>query len=483
MPRYLAEIAVSGCLAVVGLGLVTVWRTTVGGDGLTLRRPGQDHAPSVGAGSGQLPVGKLTNGPGQPSPLPGSWPRFRGENFDGIAKVAAPLARSWSDGGPPVLWSIEVGEGYAAAAVRAGRVYLVDYDREASADAIRCLSLDDGREIWRFSYPNAVKRNHGMSRTIPAVTDKHLVALGPQCHVTCLDAVQGVPPDTKKPYWMVDLVAKYGATVPPWYAGQCPLVENGRVILAPAGPEVLMVALDLAPGNGEVKEAWKCPNPRGWKMTHSSILPMEVAGRRMYVYCASGGVAGVAADDGSLLWDTTDWKISIATCPSPLVLPEGRLFCSGGYNSGAVMLQVSKEGDRFVAKTLFRLKPDRFGSTQQTPVFSGGFIYGVREKDKELVCLNLEGGEVWSSGSGHRFGLGPYLIAEGLLYAMDDTGRLTLAEAVPDGFKPLGQAQVLQGHDAWGPMAMAEGRLIVRDFTRMICVDVAQHNPPPAAEK
>ena len=27
-----------------------------------------------------------------------------------------------------------------------------------------------------------------MSRTVPAVTDKYVVALGPKCHVMCLDA-------------------------------------------------------------------------------------------------------------------------------------------------------------------------------------------------------------------------------------------------------------------------------------------------------
>ena len=48
----------------------------------------------------------------------------------------------------PQLWSVELGEGYAGPAVWAGRVYVLDYDRLASADALRCLSLADGK-IWR----------------------------------------------------------------------------------------------------------------------------------------------------------------------------------------------------------------------------------------------------------------------------------------------------------------------------------------------
>jgi outer membrane protein assembly factor BamB len=361
-----------------------------------------------------------------------------------------------------MLWSIELGEGHAGAAVRDGRVYVLDYDRQAEADVLRCLSLADAAEIWRFSYPSKVKRNHGMSRTVPAVTEKYVVALGPKCQVMCLDAKTG------QCHWLKDVVAEFGATVPPWYAGQCPLIDGDRAILAPGG-DALLVALDCASGN----VIWKSPNPRAWTMTHSSIMPMEFAGRKMYVYCGKGGVVGVSANDGSLLWETTAWKISIATVPSPVILPEGRIFLSGGYNSGAVMLQLHEQGGKLTAETLCRLEPKQFGSTQQTPVFFDGHLFGVRERDKQLVCLDLAGNEVWKSGSRNKFGLGPYMIADGLIFVLDDSGALTLAEASPAGYKPLARAQVLDGNDAWGPMALVGGRLIVRDLTRMACLDVS----------
>ncbi len=67
------------------------------------------------------------------------------------------------------------------------------------------------------------------------------------------------------------------------------------------------------------------------------------------------------------------------------------------------------------------------------------------------------------------------MIAGGMIYVMNDSGLLTLAEARPDGYKQLAQSQVLSGHDSWGPMALAGGRLIVRDMTQMVCLDVAEH--------
>ena len=72
----------------------------------------------------------------------------------------------------------------------------------------------------------------------------------------------------------------------------------------------------------------------------------------------------------------------------------------------------------------------------------------------------------------NRFGLGPFMIADKKIFVMDDSGNLTMAQAAPDGFKPLAKAKVLDGHDSWGPMAIAGGRLIVRDLTRMVCLDL-----------
>jgi len=366
---------------------------------------------------------------------------------------------------------VNLGQGFAGAAVQDGCVYVLDYDEEARADTMRCLSLDDGREIWRNGYPLIVSWNHGMSRTVPAVVSinpggKYVISLGPKCHVTCWDA------ETGQAYWLLDLVLDCGATVPQWYAGQCPLVDNDRLILAPGG-DALLIAVDYQSG----KTIWESGNPRGWVMTHSSIMPMEFAGKRMYVYCGKGGVAGVSADDGQILWETTAWKIDMATCPSPVIVDDGRMFrifLCGGYESGALMLQLKQSGKEIVAEVLFRLKPRQFSSEQQTPVLFDGHLYGVRQKGEQLVCLDLNGNEVWSSG-GDKFGSGPYMIADGLIFVMDDDGKLTMAEATSEAYKPLDRAQVIDdGYEAWGPMAMVAGRLIVRDMTRMVCLDVAE---------
>ncbi len=450
--------------AAFGVATVWYWLGQQPAVALDLRRPGIDRVVGQAADlAGSLfRQALLETFDGQAADLAGAWPRFRGGGFDNTSIEQVRLLRSWPAGRPEVLWSIDLGEGYAAAAVRNGRVYVLDYDAERKADALRCFSLADGEEIWRYSYPVKIKRNHGMSRSVPAVTDRYVVTIGPKCHVLCVDAATGVSK------WMLDLVKDFGATVPPWYAGQSPLIDGGRAIIAVGGPEVLMMAVDCESG----QIVWKTPNEPGWRMSHSSVMPMTFAGKRMGVYCANGGVVGVSLDDGKLLWQTDAWKIRIATIPSPLILSGGRIFLSGGYNAGCMMLQLKEQDGRIVAQPLWRLEAKVFGSPQQTPILYGGRIYGVRPNG-ELVCLDEDGNVLWQSGSVHRFGLGPYMIADGLILLMNDRGVLTLTEATPAGYRQLAEAKVLDGRESWGPMALAGGRLIVRDLTRMVCLNVA----------
>ena len=451
---------------VAGVAALAFWLTSRTGKPLSLRVPGTDQAPGseFGPQGNAVLAGKLVRAEGSPASSSGTWPQFRGADRDGISKSNTRLAHSWEAGGVRELWGIEVGDGYAGAVVFNGRLYLMDYDVSGKQDALRCLSTADGAEIWRYTYPVSVKRNHGMSRTVPAVTGQLVVGMGPKCHVVCLDANSG------ELRWGIDLVRQYGATVPPWYAGQCPLIDQGNVVLAPGGPKALLLALQ--PGDGKV--LWQTPNPHGWKMTHSSIMPMELGGERMYVYCANNGVVGVSAKDGALLWETTAWKISIATVPSPLILPDGRIFLSGGYNAGSLMLQLRKNAGHWEAQTLFKLDAEVFGATQHTPILYNEHIYGVRA-DSRFVCLDLNGKPVWTSDAGQQFGLGSFLLADGVIFAMNDSGLLRLLEATPQKYNLLGQAQVLKGRESWGPLALADGRLFARDLTRLVCLDVSAH--------
>jgi outer membrane protein assembly factor BamB len=117
------------------------------------------------------------------TPLNETWTNFRGADFDNISKSKVKLIEKFGAEGPNILWTVELGEGHSGAAIYKGLAYILDYDEEERADFLRCFSLTDGKEQWRRGYDVAIKRNHGMSRTIPAVTEEYIVTIGPKCHV------------------------------------------------------------------------------------------------------------------------------------------------------------------------------------------------------------------------------------------------------------------------------------------------------------
>jgi outer membrane protein assembly factor BamB len=404
------------------------------------------------------------------SSIPGRWPRFRGTRFDNISTETSPLRNAF-DSSPPILWEVALGEGHAAPAVANGRVFVLDYDEKENADALRCFSLTDGREIWRRWYKVKVKRNHGMSRTIPAVSDSFVVTIGPLCHVMC------VRPQSGDFLWGMDLVEKYGTEVPLWYTGQCPLIDDTVAVISPGGSK-LMIGIDCRTG----KVLWETPNPRGWKMSHSSIVPMPLKGRVIYLYCASGGIAGVAADGtdrGTILFESSAFNQAVVA-PSPVVLDKGRIFITAGYGAGSMLFEVTHTNGSFSIAPVKKIEIGKGPSSeQQTPLYYKGHLFMVLPKDAgelkgQFVCVHPDNivKTVWSSGPEKRFGLGPYLIADNKVYLLNDNGMLTVAQASTDRFVELGATLIMKGIDAWGPMALVSGRLLVRDAKRMMCVDI-----------
>lgn len=400
-----------------------------------------------------------------------SWPGFRGPDRDNIAKENIPLTNKFGNVKERLLWSITLGEGHAAPAVYKGRIYLLDYDEKEKRDALRCFSMKTGKELWRRGYKVHLKRNHGLSRTIPAVNEKLVVSIGPKCHVMCVDRITG---DLK---WGIDMEQSFGTEVPFWYTGQCPILAGDTVILAPGGKS-LMVAVDGITG----KILWETPNPRGWKMSHASVVRATIHGTPMYIYFAIGGVCGVAAqgpETGKVLWESDSFAPAVVA-PSPVILTEGRILLTAGYGAGTAMIQVTRNGGAWKATVVQQFNPrEGIASEQQTPVFYQGSVYSILPKDaggarNQFVAASPSDVSkiTVTSGKTERFGLGPYLLADGKFFILNDDGEMTIAMATAGSFKVLDKARIMDGQDAWGPLALSGGFMLVRDSRTMICLDM-----------
>jgi outer membrane protein assembly factor BamB len=407
-------------------------------------------------------VGACGAAPLFPAAAPATnWPQFRGPGRDNISRETG-LARKWPAGGPKVLWSVPVAQGYAGAAIVSGRVYHHDYDEAKNEWVVNCRNLSDGKLLWQFREAREIRPNHAITRTVPAVDGRFVFSLDPKAVLHCFDVKTG------KQLWRKSLVTAYQATIPAWYNGQCPLLEDDRIVIATGGAAIL-VALDKATG----KDIWRTPNPGKIAMSHSSVMPATLGGMKQYIYGTLKGPLGVSAADGRLLWEFAR-RFNVAVAPSPVAVSNELVFMTASYDAGSVMVRVRGAGGAFKAEQVFDMKNNEWNSEVHTPIVWKGHMFAVGKKRRGLfTCLSFDGKEVWTSAGKATFGLGSFMMADGMFFALDgDTGTLRLIEASTTEYKELASAKVLGGQEVWGPMALSDGKLVLRDLSKMVCINV-----------
>ncbi|MCA9238486.1 MAG: PQQ-binding-like beta-propeller repeat protein [Planctomycetales bacterium] len=395
------------------------------------------------------------------------WPQFRGALRDGVSQAQS-LANQWPADGPPVLWQTSLGQGYSSPAVVAERVYLNDYDEQRNVWMVRCLALADGEELWRYEAPKRIRPNHAITRSVPATDGGFVFSIDPKCELHCIDARDG------SLIWKTFLPAAYDSQIPAWYNGQCPLLDEDRLIIAPGG-RALMAALDKATG----ETIWETPNPAGHLMSHASIMPLVIDGVRQYAYLTLKGVVGVAAADGRQLWEFP-WQFNTAVPTTPLPLGDGKLLLTSGYHARTVVCQVKHDNEQWTAEEVVSLPPPTGGwnSEVHTPIVHRGFVFGVGKKQRGMwTCLNDNAKELWTSGRKASFGMGGYLLADGKFFVLEDrTGAVRMLDAAADEYRELGSFTVLSGPDVWAPPVVSHGKLLVRDLQKLVCLDIADHD-------
>jgi hypothetical protein len=88
--------------------------------------------------------------------------------------------------------------------------------------------------------------------------------------------------------------------------------------------------------------------------------------------------------------------------------------------------------------------------------------------------MDLDGNVKWKTErSPVVFDKGGLILADGLILSVDGpTGILNLIEPDPAGFKRLADAKLLATKECWAPLALTDGKLVIRDQGQMKCVVV-----------
>jgi outer membrane protein assembly factor BamB len=387
------------------------------------------------------------------------WPGFMGPNGDGSVSKAS-LARTWSEGGPKVLWTVKIGPGFGGPAIAGGKVYLLDRVK-GKADTLRVFDLKTGKEEWSASYDAPGRVSHPGSRSTPFVDGDHVYTVGTFGHLYCFST------KTHKPVWNKNIKEEFGAKAGRWGFGQSPLVTGDLVIVSIQSGKHGLAAFNKLTG----KVAWKSW-PIGGGECYTSPMLATIGGVKQIVMFHKGVVGGVAPATGKILWEYGgyDGKRPI---PNPVVMPDGKIFLTSGYGFGCAMIKVTKSGDKFTAKEIFKDK--RSGAKVPPAIYYDGHIYSNTETGDSLQCLSADGKIKWKTGGKLSLSLGSLIIADDLIFVQGgSSGVLHLVEASPKGFNELAQAKLLSGREIWAPMALSDGLLVIRDQSQMKCINVAK---------
>jgi outer membrane protein assembly factor BamB len=408
------------------------------------------------------------------------WPQYLGPDRNSTSPQKG-ILRTWPSQGPEVLWTVNVGIGYGGPVTKDGKVYLLDRDDKVG-DKMRCFDLSSGKELWSYSYKAPGSVMFPGSRSVPVVDGNYVYSCGPYGDLYCIDI------NTHKPVWNKNVWTDFGGgEIPTWAISQCPLVYNNLLILASQAPKAGVVAYEKLTG----KVKWSTPSlgPVGYvsptiiKIGGISHVVMITAAEGRGNNASGGKVAGIDPLTGKILWEYTNWQCSIPV-PSAVDAGEGKILISGGYRAGAAMIKVEKKTDGSYGVTEL-YKNAEFGAHTKPPVLCNGYFYAqcsTNESKYGLVCMSMDGQTKWKTMRSPLFDKGSIILADGLLLASDGASKLYLIEPDPSAFKPVAVSELLKGASDnqrfptqnWAPMALAEGKLLIRDQSRLMCVKVAK---------
>ncbi len=443
------------------------------------------------------------------------WPHFRGPNGDNSLPDSK-IATSFPKEGPKVLWSVDVSQGYGGAAISGDEVFFMDrVDQEK--DVLTCVGLKDGKERWKFEHAVPGRIMHPGSRTVPTVEADAVYCSGGFGHVYCVDRKSG------EKRWVLDVAKVFGAQPPRFGYAVHPIIRGDLCIIAPIGEAVGLVAVDKKTS----KMVWKTGSIGD---SHSSPVLVKLLGKEVVVMPGvSNGtmtVKGFNPKDGREVFVYREEIGSGRFNPIPnlTVVNTDTAVMTGGYgkgtrvlkfteNDGAVSVRKSgnlsagatihpplKVGDRLYMTAgsgrgggsrfgRFRGGRDRGGPSGRPGGRPGG--EGSRpggggrppggggqagaQSQSGLIAMDSSGKIHWATGSSPALGGGSLINAGGIIVSQDG-GDGTLRLIKPGAaYKELASGKVFSkepGSELWAPLALANGKLVMRSNKEVVCVDL-----------
>ncbi|MFN3167238.1 MAG: PQQ-binding-like beta-propeller repeat protein [Phycisphaeraceae bacterium] len=418
------------------------------------------------------------------SAVAADWPQHLGPTQDAVSAETG-LLDAWPAGGPPELWRHDVGVGFAGSAVVDGKVFLNDREMGV-ADVLRVFDLDTGKELWSYRYEAPGRVNFPGSRSTPSVTDTHVFITGGLGHVHAINR------KTRKPDWSLNIYDRYPDDNKMFGFGISPVVVDGLLLLSPtAQGDPVVVAVDPATG----RPVWESQATLDTVHTHHTPVVRTMLGRRGIACRDRERVYFIDIKTGETIWSHKVFDAKPGphvTIPPITMVGEdlksvAKVFVTNGYEDGSVLLTVRADGQGgYDVREAHRI-PE--GGQVHPAIYDDGLLFLNINENANLRGRNLQGGLAcidaatldvrWRTRNQPNLNRGATLLVDGKLIAFDgDTGELLLIQPDRGGFKLLSRFEALppkgRSNNAWSPLVVSDGRLVVRDHRQIVCYDLRE---------
>lgn len=400
-----------------------------------------------------------------------AWTQWGGPSQD-FQAPARGLATSWPEGGPEMLWSRALGDGYSAILFEGGRLYTmfraVDGSTSTSAplggdgESVICLDAETGETVWESRYEHAAfegLRGYGIGpRSTPLIAGERLFTVSVTGKMHGLSIRDGAVLWSRE-LWGGDLGGNrlgHGYSSSP--------VGYGDTVIVPAGGEnASLVAFDQK--TGSVK--WRALSFRN---SHSSPRIVRIAGEQQLLMFMADELIGVDPDIGVLRWrypHGNQWHSNITM---PLVVGGDTIFLSSPQ-AGARGLRLSRDGETIQVEEVWHTR--RIQLYHGSAVASGDWVYGSTGVTAPafMAAVNIRTGEIGWRQRG--FAKANVVAADGKLVILDEDGVLYLVTATPEGLVVHARTQLVS-RVAWTVPTIVGTTLYARDRSRILAVDLGQ---------
>ncbi|MCE5230737.1 PQQ-like beta-propeller repeat protein [bacterium] len=382
------------------------------------------------------------------------WPRYHGPDNNGISKETG-LLKKWPDGGPKILWTKPLGTGYSSVSVAKGHVYTMYQD--AQKQYVVCFDEKTGNKLWETpTGPIYDARDaHDGPRATPTVDGDFVYAIDGNGEIVCMKAAGG------NIVWQKNMLKMAGAGNITWGIAQSAFIVGEKLFVNPGGNNG-MAFMALNKKDGSI--AWKSGNGLAG---YATPVVADFGGVKQLVFAAGKQVAGVRMDDGKILWSFPWVTRHDVNAASPIVMGD-MVFVSSGYHHGSTVYKIDMSKPNPAEKVWQNTSIQaHFG----TPILMDGYLYGYRDMD--LTCVDFKTGATkWFDEEGAMPPKGQLTYADGLYYILGENGLMILARLTPERFEKISQMDISPGSERWAPLAIANGRLYMRDNKQLFCLDI-----------